>query len=92
MVQNAPYASLFEEVWGKGSLDCDKNAAAVYDQVGKSVAAYERSAEANPFSSKFDYWLRQKVELSAEEKKGLKLFNGKGKCTECHPSGWPDER
>ena len=86
MVQNAHYASLFEEVWGKGSLDCDKNAAAVYDQVGKSVAAYERSAEANPFSSKFDYWLRKKVELSAEEKKGLKLFNGKGKCSECHLS------
>lgn len=85
-VRNSNYTALFEEVWGKGSLDCDKNSAAVYDQIGKSIAAYERSAETNPFSSKFDYWLRKKVELSAKEKKGLKLFNGKGKCSECHPS------
>ena len=85
-VQKANYAPLFEEVWGKGSFNCDNNAAAVYAQIGWSIAAYERSAEVNPFSSKFDYWLRNKVELSAKEKKGLKLFNGKGKCAECHLS------
>jgi len=84
-IKDAPYASLFEEVWGMGSLDCD-NVSATYDRVGRSVAAYERSKEANPFSSKYDYWLLKKVKLSAEEMLGLRLFEGKGKCAECHPN------
>lgn len=85
-VKNSSYAPLFEQVWGRGSLDCEKNVSAAYDRIGKSIAAYERSKEANPFSSKFDYWLRKKVKLSDEEMRGLKLFEGKGKCAECHPS------
>ena len=85
-IKNSSYAALFEKVWGKGSLDCGKNVSATYDRAAKSIAAYERSKEANPFTSKFDYWLRKRVNLSEEEKRGLKLFEGKGKCTECHPS------
>ena len=85
-IKNSSYAALFEKVWGKGSLDCGKNVSATYDRAAKSIAAYERSKEANPFTSKFDYWLRKKVNLSDEEKRGLKLFEGKGKCAECHPS------
>ena len=85
-IKDANYAPLFEQVWGKGSLDCDKNVSATYDRIGKSISAYERSKEANPFSSKFDYWLRKKVKLSDQEMQGLKLFEGKGKCKECHPS------
>jgi len=86
MVKNASYASLFEQVWGKGSLDCSNNVSSTYDRIARSIAAYERSKEANPFSSKYDYWLRKKVGLSNEEMRGLKLFEGKGKCAECHPS------
>jgi cytochrome c peroxidase len=85
-IKNSSYAVLFEEVWGKGSLDCGKNLAATYDRAAKSIAAYERSKEANPFTSKFDYWLRKRVNLSEEEKRGFKLFEGKGKCAQCHPS------
>jgi len=85
-VKDAPYASLFEQVWGKGSLDCGKNVSVTYDRIGKSIAAYERSKEADPFSSKYDSWLRKKVKLSEQEMQGLKLFEGKGKCAECHPS------
>ncbi|MEW6442398.1 MAG: cytochrome c peroxidase [bacterium] len=52
----AAYAGLFEEVWGEGSLDC-ADADSVYDRIGISIAAYERSAEVNPYSSKFDlFW------------------------------------
>ncbi len=52
------YAGLFEEVWGPGSLDCsDSGVEATYDRIGLSIAAYEASAEVNPFSSRFDaYW------------------------------------
>jgi len=85
-VRESEYASLFEKVWGKGSLDCGKNVAATYDRIGRSIAAYERSKEANPFSSKYDYWLRKKVKLTEQESRGLALFEGKGKCAECHTS------
>jgi cytochrome c peroxidase len=85
-IKNSSYASLFEKVWGKGSLDCGQGVSATYDKVAKSIAAYERSKEANPFTSKFDYWLRKKVNLSEEEKRGLDLFEGKAKCSACHPS------
>jgi cytochrome c peroxidase len=56
-VKQADYADLFEEVWGVDSLDCAKNVNWVYARIGQSVAAYERSAEVNPFTSKFDlFW------------------------------------
>lgn len=60
-VQAGTYTALFEQVWGPGSLDCT-NADAVYDQIGKSVAAYERSWEVNPYTSKFDkFWDKAKT-------------------------------
>ncbi|CAG0990139.1 cytochrome-c peroxidase [Geobacter sp.] len=56
-VRKSDYAGLFEEVWGAGSLDCAKDVNGVYENIGRSVAAYERSAEVNPFTSKFDkFW------------------------------------
>jgi cytochrome c peroxidase len=85
-IKTSSYAELFEKVWGKGSLNCGKKVSATYDRVARSIAAYERSREANPFNSKFDLWLRKKAVLSDEERRGLELFEGKGKCAECHPS------
>lgn len=56
-VKQAEYAGLFEQAWGPGSLNCAKDVNGVYERIGRSVAAYERSAEVNPFSSKFDlFW------------------------------------
>ncbi len=40
----------------------------------------------NRFSSKYDYYLKGKASLTAREKSGLALFNGKGNCSACHPS------
>jgi len=51
-----------------------------------AYAAFEASAEVNPFTSKFDYFLKGMAELTKEEKKGLDLFNKKGKCSKCHIS------
>ncbi|MBM3312255.1 MAG: cytochrome C [Candidatus Aminicenantes bacterium] len=57
VVRASDYAPLFEKVWGKGSLAPEKSADEIYVLVAKSIAAYERSAEVNPFSSKFDdFW------------------------------------
>jgi len=56
-VKKSAYSGLFEEVWGTGSLNCVKDAKRVYERIGRSVAAYERSTEVNPFNSKFDqFW------------------------------------
>jgi cytochrome c peroxidase len=61
-VKQADYAGLFEEVWGAGSLNCAKDSNGVYERIGRSVAAYEKSPEVNPFTSKFDqFWDRVKT-------------------------------
>jgi cytochrome c peroxidase len=56
--------------------------------MGLAIAAYEQQSEFHPFSSKYDYWLQGKAQLTAAEKAGLDLFNNptKGNCTACHPS------
>jgi cytochrome c peroxidase len=60
-VSVSAYANLFEQVWGAGALNCN-NAELVYDRIGISIAAYERSPEVNPYSSKFDlFWDKAKA-------------------------------
>lgn len=56
-VRRSAYVDLFIAVWGTGSLDCVKDPDGAYERIARSVAAYERSSEVNPFSSKFDvFW------------------------------------
>ncbi len=70
------------------NAQCDPQGTArvneMYDCVGYALAAYERSAEVNPFTSKYDYWLRGEAKLTAEEHLGRALFQGKAKCSACH--------
>ena len=54
--------------------------------VAWAVAAFEHSTQVSPFSSKYDAVLAGKAELSALERQGLALFNGKARCSSCHPS------
>ena len=63
-----------------------------YVSLASAIAAFEASSEMNPFSSKFDYFQKGLVELSAAEARGLELFTGKAKCIECHtvPESLPD--
>lgn len=60
-VKAGSYANLFEQVWGAGSLgvkDPDK----IYEKMARSIAAFERSSEVNPFRSKFDdFWRKAKA-------------------------------
>lgn len=81
-VQKSSYANLFEEVYGNIWADVKT----AYNKIADAVAAYEKSDEVNPFSSKYDYFLKGKVKLTDEELKGLELFRGKGKCENCHIS------
>ncbi len=101
-VAHSSYTSLFREVWGADSLPpfagkpVNKPGAAgppfdialAYERIARSIAAYERSAEVNLFSSKYDYWLKGMATLTEEEELGRQLFNDpmKGNCAACHPS------
>lgn len=85
-VAKSDYADLFEEVWGEGTLDFVKDVAGTYERIARSIAAYERSSEVNPFTSKYDYYLRGEAELTPQEEFGLELFEGKAMCSACHPS------
>ncbi|MDP2207645.1 MAG: cytochrome c peroxidase [Bacteroidota bacterium] len=82
-IQNSDYATLFTQVYGHNAFD---NIEMAYNQVADAVATYERSAEVNPFTSKFDYHLQGKVKLTKQEKNGEQIFNSSGKCANCHIS------
>jgi len=93
-VANSSYAPLFEQVWGPGSLDFKQDVAGTYERIARSIAAYERSAEVNPFTSKYDYFLKGQATLTPQEADGLALFEGKAMCSACHiseegPNGEP---
>lgn len=78
----ASYASLFRRVWGP---DACSDVARAYDSIALSIAAYEASSEVSAYSSKFDAFVAGRTTLSAQEQRGLDLFNGKALCVACHP-------
>ena len=86
-VAGSKYAQLWEPVWGEPlryetAEEIENN----YDRIGLAIASYENSDEVNPFSSKYDHYLRGKVELTSRERLGLAIFNRRGNCAACHPS------
>ncbi|GMV38252.1 MAG: cytochrome b6 [Fimbriimonadales bacterium] len=85
-VAHSGYAMLFEDVFGPGSLDYVKDVNGTYHRIATAIAAYEASAESDQFTSKFDYYQMGLVDLTPQELWGKELFEGKGKCAECHPS------
>jgi cytochrome c peroxidase len=82
-VCTGPYATLFRSVYGAGICG---DVARAYDSIALAIAAYEGSPEVNAFSSKFDAWRAGRASLTAQEAWGLRLFEGKGRCSNCHPS------
>ena len=57
---------------------------AAVDLVQRAFAAYEASADVMPFSSRYDGDRSGTGDLTAEEKAGLALFDGKAQCSACH--------
>lgn len=64
----------------------DRDPGRVFQAACDALASYERSAELNPFDSKYDAWVAGKVQLSDSETRGFSLFNdaAKGNCAACH--------
>jgi cytochrome c peroxidase len=77
------YGALFTDVWGPAAC---QDVATAFGNIGRSIADYESSAEVNAFSSKYDAFLSGRAGLSAQELRGLQLFEGQGRCADCHPS------
>jgi cytochrome c peroxidase len=84
----ADYLRAFREAVsppGEDILD-DPDSAVAWMTV--ALETYEQSqAEFHPFTSKYDAYLRDEVELSPAEQRGLAAFNDmkKGNCASCHP-------
>lgn len=57
-----------------------------YNNVALSIASFEASPRVSPFSSRFDNWTHGRGGLTALERRGFQLFNGKAQCSACHPS------
>jgi cytochrome c peroxidase len=74
------------EIWGDEDICKSDDINLQYGIIGIAIAAFENSEKVNQFSSKFDYYLKGKVDLTVKEKRGFELFEGKGKCSVCHLS------
>ena len=83
-VRSSDYAWLFKEVYGPQAF---ADVPVAYHNVADAIARFEASALVNTYSSRFDaYAGGLRWTLTAKEKRGLALFNGKAKCSQCHPS------
>jgi cytochrome c peroxidase len=84
--QSTATLQAFVAAYGEAALSDPQTTLA---DMGEAIAAYEtEDDEFHPFTSKYDYSLQGRAQLSAQEQNGLALFNnpGKGNCTACHPS------
>ena len=84
-VRKTAYAGEFDRLFGDGALD---DVGPAYERIAAAIAAFERSPQFHPFSSRFDAYLGGRVKLTEQEQLGLELFEAedKGNCAACHPS------
>ncbi len=80
-IKGASYFYLYKDVYGD-ITDEDK----ALENIADAIAAYEQSTEVNPFTSKFDYYLKGQASLTTQEIRGMNVFmdTAKGKCANCH--------
>ena len=84
-VKQSAYGNLFKETYGAAIFN---DVEAAFYAITDAIVAYEQGPEFALFNSKYDYYLQGKAQLSAQEKRGLELFEAedKGNCAACHPS------
>lgn len=76
VIKNSSYVNLWYKVFGDDSLYDEFEA---YNNFGRAVAAYERSADITKFTSRFD---NDRENFTEAENNGLILFEEK--CAQCH--------
>lgn len=79
-LKNAEYYPLYQKLYGDAV-----NVEQAFENLADAIALFEQSSQVNSFSSKFDYYLQEKAQLSSEAARGLQLFNDplKGNCAAC---------
>ena len=81
------YGEHFRAHFGRGACENKVNG---YNAIARAIASFESSGQVNPFSSKYDSYLKdpQRSPLTDQEMLGLELFDreDKGNCAACHPS------
>jgi cytochrome c peroxidase len=88
-LQATTVAARFREVVSAPGENVFDDPEQTAEWVAVALATFEQTpSEFHPFTSKYDAWLRDQVELTAREQRGLDLFNDpkKGNCASCHPS------
>jgi cytochrome c peroxidase len=87
-LRQASYAADFKALFGDTIFD---QPLVAFDRALVAIQQYELEDvdEFAPFTSKYDFFLSGKVDLTPAELRGLALFNDpqKGNCAACHPSG-----
>ncbi len=82
-IANAAYAPMLAEEFG---ADVFADPARTVDALAAAIAAFERTKQLSPFSSKYDAYLAGTAALTAQESRGLSLFMDpeRGNCAACH--------
>jgi cytochrome c peroxidase len=82
----APYFPEFERAYGADALQGD---AALLARAAESIERFElEDPSFHPYDSRYDLYLAGRAPLTAQERRGLRLFvdPAKGNCAECHPA------
>src|SRR5450830_1389021 len=85
-LNRAPYAAQFKATFGETIFD---NTDRAFQAALMALEVFQESpADFYPYTSKYDAYLRKQTTLSAQELRGLELFNEptKGNCASCHLS------
>jgi len=79
----AGYANQFKAQFGPGIFSNPNQA---FQDIGVAISAYETTQLLQQFSSKYDLFIQGKVQLAANETRGMDLFMGpaRGNCASCH--------
>lgn len=83
------YAKAFAQAVSPPGEDIFTDPESAVQWMTVAISTFEQSpTEFHPFTSKFDAYLRDQVQLSPAESRGFALFNDmkKGNCASCHPS------
>ncbi|WP_127471434.1 cytochrome-c peroxidase [Thiomicrorhabdus aquaedulcis] len=80
--ENPDYVAKFTTLFGADVFS--RNDTFIFNRIGQSIAAYEKTALFSPFDSKYDRYLQSAYTLTDTETLGLQLFNQH--CVQCHQS------
>jgi cytochrome c peroxidase len=79
----SPYAQMFKDEFGSQIFS---NPTVAFQKIGVAIAAFEKTAALQPFSSKYDQFIQGKAKFTPQESNGMKVFMdvNKGNCASCH--------